>query len=308
MNGQGFYKKARQFLSKKKTRTYILPTGFGIAFGLMSLVLFFMAVGYSNNLIYIFFFFLISVAFTGTFITNKNIDGVDVVEVHIDEAFAEEAALLSVTLKNRSGSPSYQVECYCEKYPEVSSSVDIEAGKEEDVFTPFSFKKRGRHSLPRIGVQSTFPFSLLRSWRVFRIQYEFIVYPARKGTEAFPAGSYSQADNEKTGLFKEHRRYQNTDSMRRIDWKASARRQELLVKSFEEAEKPSLHFSWNQTAHLKNYEERISQLCLWVDQAYRLGHAFSLTLRAQEVPRGEGLSHRKKCLEMLALLGAEENT
>ncbi len=86
VNGQGLYKKALQFLSKrKKTRTYIFPTSFGFAFGAMALVLFFLAVGYANNLIYIFVFFLISVAFTGVFITNRNVDGVELVSLQADE-------------------------------------------------------------------------------------------------------------------------------------------------------------------------------------------------------------------------------
>ncbi|WP_373998581.1 DUF58 domain-containing protein [Bdellovibrio bacteriovorus] len=306
VSGQGLYNKARQFLSKKKTRTYILPTGFGVAFGLMSLVLFFMAVGYSNNLIYIFFFFLISVAFTGTFITNKNVDGVDVIDVHVDEAFCDETSALSVTLKNNAKSPCFQIESYFEKYPETSSRTDLEPQEEDVVLVPFVFKKRGRHLLPRIAVQSTFPFSLLRAWRVFKTPREITVYPARKGEEAFPQNSYAETDSENTGLFREHRTYQSTDSLRRIDWKATARRQELLVKNFEESEKPSLHFSWRQTAHLHDEEARISQLCLWIDEAHKLGHSFSLEVGKHHIAKDQSSAHRKMCLEVLAHLSRED--
>ncbi len=92
----------------------------------------------------------------------------------------------------------------------------------------------------------------------------------------------------------------------RIDWRASARRQELLVKNFEEMEKPSLRFSWEQTENIVSAEDRISQLCLWVDLADRQGHAYSLELGPHATGMDRGPAHRKACLKILAMISVAE--
>lgn len=226
----------------------------------MALVLFFLAVGYANNLIYIFVFFLISVALTSVLITNKNVDGVEIENIYGENLFAEERSALVVHLKNHFTAPAWNLVVFFEKTEE------------------------------RAELSSLNPASL--------------VYPAKKGDPQFPQKSYGSEDLKNSGLFRDHREYQSSDSTMRIDWRASARRQELLVKNFEEMEKPSLRFSWEQTSHLTDFESRISQLCLWIDEAEKRGHAYSLDLNNIKTPLERGPSHWKTCLESLAILNS----
>ena len=90
--------------------------------------------------------------------------------------------------------------------------------------------------------------------------------------------------------------------MRRIDWRASARRQELLVKNLEENNKAPLVFKWEFTTHLGDFEQRISQLCLWVDEAERRGHQYALSVGDSLVEMDNGIAHWKKCMRVLSLL------
>lgn len=302
MNGPSLYSRIRQSLSRKGTRTYIFPTGFGLAFAAMALVLFFLAVGYANNLIYLFVFFLIAVAVTGTLVTNRNIEGLELEAIRADAFFAEEKSRIGVRLKNYKSLASWQLEAYFGKNPSSLAQRDCVRGLEEqELSVDFICAQRGWIPLPRLIVQSTFPFGLLRAWKLFKNTPSILVFPARRGDVIFPSESSSQDELKNSGLFRDHRPHQSSDSVMRVDWRASARRQQLLVKNFEELEKPTLRFQWSQTQHLQETEKRLSQLSLWIDQAERNGHQYSLELVNQKTSLDRGPAHWRRCLEMLAV-------
>ncbi|MFS4458449.1 DUF58 domain-containing protein [Bdellovibrio sp. HCB2-146] len=302
VNGQQPFRNRLQSLFKRRKRTYIIPSRFGLAFGIMTLVLFFMAVGYANNLIYIFVFFLTSVGFTGMLITNRNVQRVEIITIKGQDLFATEEGSLLLEFHNNDSAPSWDMEARLEKTDVKTKKTPVAAFTSKEVRLDFMSPHRGLQKLPRFILESTFPFGLLRAWKVFKFDAEILIYPSREGTRIFPQDSVGGEDLQKQGLFRDHREFQTADPVSKIDWKASARRQELLVKNYEEPEKPTLHFHWDQTAQLTNYEDRISQLALWVDEAERSGHSYSLLAGKQEVAAGKGLNHWRECLGILALL------
>lgn len=259
-----------------------------------------MAVGYANNLIYIFLFVLISMALTGMIITNRNIDGVDIETIAPESFFAEEPASISVALKNRRATKLWEVEVYFHKSTERALKESLKESSQEYADVPFSSKVRGEVSLPRLIVQSRFPMNLFYAWKVYRKTPKVLVYPSRKGDPRFPINSSASEGMQNLGLFRDHRYFQSSDPVRRIDWRASARRQDLLVKNFEEGEKPSLQFHWDHTAPLINFEDRISQLSLWIDEAEKHGHEYSLEFGTFKTALSKGSAQHKRCLEILA--------
>jgi uncharacterized protein (DUF58 family) len=294
------FKSRRLFRSKNKVRTYILPTGFGYAFGAVAIVLFFLAVGYANNLIYIFLFFLISMALTGMVATNRNTDGIEITNIQPEGFFAEESGNVLVTLKNTRAVELWSFEIFFQKNPDQVVHSSVKEKSEEVVEVPFASETRGEVQLPRLILQSTFPFGLFRAWQAHRKNPRVLVYPARKGSQDFPAGATNADHQQNVGLFRDHRHFQSSDPVRRIDWRASARRQDLLVKNFEEGDKPSLHFRWDQTRHLNDFETRLSQLSLWIDTAEINGNEYSLELGDFKSTFSRGPQHRRQCLEVLA--------
>jgi len=299
VSGRSLFKGKLQ--SRARQRTYILPTGFGLAFGAMALVLFFMAMGYSNNLIFIFFFFLISVAITGMVVTNRNVNAVVFQRLKGQDIFVGDTGIVKVTFLNLSKSAVWELESAFDKQSEMSDDFSLPAGKEGDVAIHFYSEKRGLNSSPRLLLQSRFPFGLLRAWRHFRPQEKILVFPERKGVSLFPEGAMNSDIIKNMGLFRDHRVYQAGDNIRRIDWKASARRQETLVKNFEEPEKPALEFHWDQTEGL-DFEARISQLALWIDEAEKRGFSYGLNVGKFKEAHRSGRAHWARCLEILAVL------
>ena len=88
-------------------------------------------------------------------------------------------------------------------------------------------------------------------------------------------------------------------------WKASARRDALLVREFEQPLGADAVLDW-QALHGLRHEDRIRRLARWVDEAERESRRYRLRLPGQpELGPGHGAAHRHACLRALALLPRE---
>lgn len=304
-------------------KTFIFPNLFGFMFGGISFVLLLMAMGYSNNLLYFFVFFLISVAITGMWITNKNVDRLKFDSLTNSFLFAKENNILNLHCQletNRffPGTQVFKIQMRLFDRIHLDQKVKNCDVIENQFLIPLEFipNRRGLHPLPRIEVQSTFPFSMLRAWKYFQAKNDVIVFPERRGESSLPQLS-SLTEEERnflstdfqsedhTGLFSHHREYQNNDSVYRIDWKRSAKFDKLYIKKFEDDRSQKQILSWGMTKDLQHFEDKISQLALWIDLCERNQIDYRLLLPKYKSPFGLGESHFRKCMESLALL--EEN-
>lgn len=267
----------------------------------MSLVLLMMAMGYGNNLIYLSVFALISVAFCSMYVTNENVRRLDVGLSRFGPIFSGEDNAVSIRVTNSSGSDSHDLSLSLAGTK--NQTPLFVASSRKSMGTPIVWRplRRGLTRFPRVKLESRFPFGLLRSWKNCDEQTQVIVVPERKGDPQFPSLEGAGLERGSLGLFRDHRPFQSTDSPRRVDWRATAKYQELLVKNFEGSEKVPLHFSWEQTKGLSNFEARLSQLSLWLSRAEDMGFSYSLRLGTTQFPEAQGMEHLRQCLEKLAL-------
>ena len=75
-----------------------------------------------------------------------------------------------------------------------------------------------------------------------------------------------------------------------------------MIRRFEEESAVQLDFNWEQTSGIKEFEDRVSQLALWVDQAERQGAEYSLQVGNWKSGRSRGPNHWNRCFEYLALM------
>jgi uncharacterized protein (DUF58 family) len=167
--------------------------------------------------------------------------------------------------------------------------------------------QRGWRALSRLTVSSEFPLGLFRAWSYVDLPARCLVYPqpavgGMPWPESATGGSGrlrgATGDDEFSGL-REHR---NGDSLRRVDWKASARSQFLLAKQFEGSAGNTVWLDWQNTPG-RDEEARIAQLTRWVLVAQAAGTPFGLRLPGQEIAPDAGDLHFQACLQALALHG-----
>ena len=261
-----------------------------------------MAIAAQNNLIYLFVFAEISIALASMFYTNLNIHRVSLKEVQVPQCFAQEPNWIEVHLKTLNDTTIYQ------------TSVRWSSEKEGISLPPATMfaalkwtpRRRGLQRIPTLTIESAYPFGLLRSWKLQRTEKEVLVYPCRRGESGFPSSSIGEQAIDNQGLFYDLRPFQRGDWPRRIDWRASQRAQQLLIRRYEEQNSTQLEFDWRQTATLKNGEDRLSQLALWVDKAEKQASDYSLRIGNWNSGRGRGPAHWQKCMEHMALVSVKE--
>lgn len=289
------------FASRRKNKTYILPNKFGLAFLATVLILLAMAIGSANNLIYLFTFFLASTAFTGMILTNRNLTNVKFDEAQAEDLFANEIneIQLGFSLHNPR---VWSVELFFGV--KGSPGIKLKSIEHDRTFISLPWRplQRGQQRGPAVKVESTFPFSMFFAWKTLQVEKTFLVYPERKGSLPLPLDLSQGLQQGETGLFLEHKVYSPGDAVRRVDWRASARSQDLLIKKFEQNNSQTLHLDWDQVQGVVGFEERISQLAAWVDEAEKHGLMYSLSLGVIKIPVARGREHRRFCLSKLAEL------
>lgn len=260
-----------------------------------------MAMGSANNVLYLFVFFLSSVSISAMVVTNDNLQRVRFASIKAaGSIFANETAAFSVLLKNQEKKPGYFVHVRVGTFE--NKIEEVPAQQERIVIVRGEHFKRGYQNLPKSQIWTSFPFGMLRSWKIYRQKNLILVYPERKGSTQFPMSRENSESLGDVGLFRDLREYQTTDSPRRIDWRASLKHEKMLIKNFESLAEKSHSFSWDQTKSIANFEDRISQLALWIDQAEKMGLHYSLEVGVFQTEAKKGSEHYHRCMSHLARL------
>lgn len=292
----------------KNKRTYIIPTWFGLGYAGTCLILFSMSFAFNSNFSYFLSFLIASLAVFSMPITNKNIQQLYITDIDIDPYESGHPGMAQVKIKNNGTWAAQNVLIDLdgdEYFIEV-----IQPNEEVEVNLMLKPQKRGEYLVPRVRLQSVFPFNLLKSWKYYYSDSKYYVFPLRKGESQWPARSTSnlegsQRSSSNQDVFNGHRQYTNRDAMTKIDWRVWARTQELVVKQFEGFSQLKAEFSWEQTAHLKDFETRLSQLSLWISEAENTGAEYSLQLLHYKMPRARGFDHYNDIMAKLSVFNAQ---
>ncbi len=260
-----------------------------------------------------FTFFAISIGFSSMVFTNRNMVPLKLLSIEMEPSFAKQVSYLVLGLKNSSTQELQQFGISLSKKNQL-----VKENNELDKFdaapflefqkrVPWVPLKRGKSQLPYIHVYSSFPFGLLRSWKYIQKKEEVIVYPELKGSHQFPIELGLNHSAQEKSLFKQHRNYTPGDPVLRVDWKVSQRVQSLQIREYEASESSlTIALRWEHTKHLSDFEERISQLALWVDTAESQGCRYSLFFGKTKIEEGSGILHWSKCMTALSLVNSSD--
>ena len=289
-------------------RTYILPTGVGLVFALMTFAMLLGSMNYNNNLSFVLTFMLIGLGFVAMHSCQRNLVGLEVSFAGVDPVFAGQAAQFRIAVTNHSKSPRFSIRLYVDEA--YSAIHDLEPGESEVFVLPIPTEHRGRVPLIRYGVRTLFPFELFRSWAWLHMDIHGLVYPKPADDAPVPPPSqmalgHRQHDARGEEDFAGLKRFNIGDSPRNVAWKAYARSDQLLSKRFAGADTSSQWFDFDEIES-NDLEERLSILARWVVDADRTLEDYGLKLPGIDIPPSHGEAHRTRCLEALALYGLDD--
>ena len=284
-------------------RVYILPTGIGLAFGLMAFAMLLGSMNYNNNLSFVLTFMLVGIGFVAMHQCQRNLVGLELTFAGAEPVFAGQAIRFRVAVTNTSRSPRFGIRLYA---PGTwSDTHDLRPGESKIFILPVATERRGSILLERFGVRTLFPFELFRSWAWLHMDISSLVYPAPADDAPPPppsmvAHGHSQHDARGEEDFAGLRKYHEGDSPRHVAWKAFARSNQLLSKQFAGADTSSQWFDFNEI-EAGDVERRLSVLTRWIVEADRRLEDYGLRLPDAKFPPAHGGAHRRQCLEALAL-------
>ena len=307
-NRVGRWARKRQGLDAHSTRllsnrVYILPTGVGLIYGLMTFAMLLGSMNYNNNLSFLLTFVLVSLGLVSMHQCQRNLVGLEVSFAGVDPAFAGQLAEYRVAVTNHARNHRYNIQLYADR---IGSEIDDLRPGESRVFKlGVPTTTRGRIRLPRFGIRTLFPFELFRAWAWLHMDLQGLVYPRPADQAPAPpptetAHGHRQHDARGEEDFAGLRKFHSGDSPRQVAWKAFARSGELLSKQFSGADTSSQWFDLKQV-NADDIEIRLSILTRWIVDAERTHADYGLRLPSEEISPANGAAHRHRCLEALAL-------
>lgn len=286
---------------------YILPTRYGVVFGLLLLITLIGAVNYSNNPGFLVTFLLAGMAANTIFLTWRNLLGLRLRFEGSDPVFAGERARLRFRLDNERDVDRPAIQLGREEEPGLPAAADLPAQGSITLNLSLTTRQRGRLRPGRLVVSTYYPLGLFYAWCYLDSEAECLVYPRPSGPWTPPPGTSErgQQDGEHgRGIddFVGLRNYRSGDSPKHIHWRALARGQGLLTKEFGGEQAQRLWLDWEQTPGA-NDEERLSRLCRALLDAENGGAHYGLALPQREIAPDCGRRHLEQCLRALALFG-----
>ncbi|MCS5562872.1 DUF58 domain-containing protein [Marinobacter sp.] len=307
---QRWQKWVNQRVARSDTQTFtqknifILPTGAGVVFGILLLIMLITGINYQNSLIYLVTFLLGAVFVGAMHQTHRNLAGLQVALVQPGEGVAGEPIPFKFrATADRDDAIAIVVSCG-EAEPDASH---ILAGQSKDLKLAIPSAHRGYLRPDRIRVETRFPFGLLKAWSWVRPASAGIVFPrpvpAPDVISAVQDGEDSDSIVPTDGSdHADLRPWREGDMSQRVMWKRYARSGQLVVADWE-GEQGSPQWLDFHAFPGADHELRLSYLAWLVAERERNGERFGLVLPGQVIEPDAGPGHARRCLRALAVWG-----
>jgi uncharacterized protein (DUF58 family) len=285
-----------------RSRVFILPTGAGLAFAAMLLVMLFGSINYNISLGHIFTFLLGSMAMVSIFYTYRNLVMLGFSVGKVRPVYAGERAGFEVLVTNPGDYARIGIRLESANQPPVS--IELCPRQTRPVTLNRDTTRRGVLALGRCRISSCYPLGLFRAWSYLELRMNCLVYPRPGPRRPLPhttAYKPNLSGDKGRGVddFSGFRTYRPGDSPRHVFWKAVAREQTLLTKQFGGDRADELWLDWRDLDAQDN-EARLSQLCRWVLDAAHDRQCYGMRLPGVEIAVASGDAHKQHCLEALA--------
>lgn len=285
-------------------RLFILPNSQGFAFLLLIAILWVLGTNYQNNLVLALAFLMCSLFVVAILHTFLNLLGLRIEYKTYAEVFAQHEAKVVFSLVNKKTRWVESIVLFWHGEEASAELCNIEAAQTNDLSLYLYAPTRGVMALPRLCVQSDFPFGLLRCWTWLNWSDQILVYPAPLNSTIRPIHS---VEGQSDGLhpvrggedFQGLQPYKVGDNFRHISWKVYARGQGLYVKDFAQSVSKENWLDFD-AIHSSSIEQKLSILSFWVQHFYQQDEYFGLKMPACSYGPDSGYEHRKRCLKALA--------
>lgn len=294
-------------------RVYILPTGYGLMFGVALTLMLIGSINYTLALGYALTFSLSGMALVSMLHTFRNLAGLVIHAGRVEPIFAGETAVFEIHFENPHAHDRYSLNATC---GETAVRFDVPARRTVTVRLAVPATRRGALALGRVTLEGRYPLGIFRVWAYVQPKMHTLVYPRPARAPLPPAKVVAEAGaTAAAGIgvddFAGFRPYQPGDSPRHLAWKHAERGGPLLAKTFSGSGAGELWLDWDDAPRPLDAEARLSRLAGWIVAAEAEGYTYGLrlpgvALPGVALPPSRGPAHRAACLAQLALFDVRD--
>lgn len=298
------------FLNQR--RVFILPTGPGLGFGVLLVVLLIGATNYNLSLGFALVFALGACAIVDMYLTYKNLGQLHLQPGRAHPLFAGEDAQFELTVANRSKLDRYALWVDFLEAGQARYVTDVLAGSNAALLLSTQSFERGWLNAPRVRLATRFPLGLFGAWCYWQPDAKALVYPfPEDGAPPLPmSGAASEDGHGHAGHddFAGIRSYQAGDSLRHMAWRQIARLDpslggQLVTKHFEGGAIEELMLDFDALPVTLDLELRLSRMTRWVLDAEQRALPYGFRMHGHDFAAAVGAAHQAACLRALALHG-----
>ncbi|QIZ76059.1 DUF58 domain-containing protein [Ferrimonas lipolytica] len=279
---------------------FILPSGAGIAYLVMCMVLFILGTNYQNNLILALAFILLSLFHTSLLMAYRNLSGITLRAGKSNSCHAGEQA-------------SFTVELSAERYRHhialgfantTAQLTDVDNAHNSCCELPFPSTQRGKLNPGRIWIETRYPLGLCRAWSVQDLNLSALIWPTAiagpTGLNSASNTDQNQPQQIRPGIedFQGLERWQQGDSQSRVAWKQLAQTGSWQIKQFVEPIASPTILTLDSCCSI---EDGLSHLTAQLLQHENNRQPYALKLQQQSIEADIGRTHLLQCLDALAL-------
>ena len=272
---------------------FVFPTRFGFGLCALVLLLYILGTNYQNNLILLLAYLLLVLVISTIVLAFLNLHHCELSARPLADVFAGQNAGILLTLQRRTGVPLALDAGWQQQSGQLIPVSDT------TVVLELQAPKRGYFVIPRLKLQSVYPFGLVRCWCYVRLDCHYWVVPAP--VPAPYAGPQADPNQQNAEEWAGQRQYQPGDPWRQLDWKRFSRQQQLLVHQFSATTLPGTDLWLSIDPRLNTLEAQLSDLAERALRAEQAQQPFGLRRMPTDVAVGSGPAHLRQVLQALAL-------
>lgn len=285
-----------------RRRVYVLPTRFGLFYLVLIGTMGLGALNYNNNPALLLGLLLAGAGLASLVAAHLQLSGLQADTLAAEPVPAGMPMSLRIAFSAQDSRlrRGIRVDAH-----EATGTFDVDPQQGGIAELKIPTERRGWMEPERIEISTIRPLGLARAWAILRPAEPWLVYPAPEiNGPALPDTSH-EGDQRRPHFAGDDlhllRNYQVGDPLRSIAWKASARRDQLMARTWEQPHGDDVALDW--FASNLPYEDRIRRFAHWVDLAEREGRHWQLRLPMQPpIGPSNGAAHRHECLRALALM------
>ena len=293
-----------QLFSQKNI--FILPTGAGVVFGLLLVIMLITGINYQNSLIYLITFMLGAIFVAAMHQTHRNLSGLELTLVQPGEGIAgEDIPFRFRATAGNADAIAVRLSCEDSELP----AIHILAGQAADISLPVPSAFRGYLRPELVRLETRFPFRLLHARSSMRQASSAVVFP-RPVPAPEAVSSVDEGDEHSQLLAPEGndhadlRPWREGDLSQRVMWKRFARSGQMVVADWE-GEQGSPHWLDFNAYPGTDHELRLGYLAWLVVERGKSGARLGLNLPGEKIEPDSGPVHVTRCLRALAVWGEE---